>query len=45
MWQTFQVIMEYLESIHKIVYDKNIRFNFDARADGEDVFMLTNPQQ
>jgi hypothetical protein len=21
MWQTFQVIMEYLESIHKIVYD------------------------
>lgn len=22
MWQTFQVIMEYLESIHKIVYDK-----------------------
>ena len=23
MWQTFQVIMEYLESIHKIVYDKD----------------------
>ncbi len=22
MWQTFQVIMEYLESISKIVYDK-----------------------
>lgn len=22
MWQTFQVIMEYLESIRKIVYDK-----------------------
>jgi len=22
MWQTFQVIMEYLESIHKIMYDK-----------------------
>ena len=22
MWQTFQVIMEYLESIHKIGYDK-----------------------
>lgn len=22
MWQTFQVIMEYLESVHKIVYDK-----------------------
>jgi len=22
MWQTFQVVMEYLESIHKIVYDK-----------------------
>ena len=22
MWQTFQVIMEYLESIHKIVFDK-----------------------
>ncbi len=22
MWQTFQVIMEYLESIHKIVYDR-----------------------
>jgi len=22
MWQTFQVIMEYLEGIHKIVYDK-----------------------
>ena len=22
MWQTFQVIMEYLDSIHKIVYDK-----------------------
>ena len=22
MWQTFQVIMEYLESIYKIVYDK-----------------------
>ena len=22
MWQTFQVIMEYLESIKKIVYDK-----------------------
>lgn len=22
MWQTFQVIMEYLESIHKIVYEK-----------------------
>lgn len=22
MWQTFQVIMEYLESIHKIAYDK-----------------------
>lgn len=22
MWQTFQVIMEYLEEIHKIVYDK-----------------------
>ena len=22
MWQTFQVIMEYLESIHKVVYDK-----------------------
>jgi len=22
MWQTFQVIMEYLNSIHKIVYDK-----------------------
>ncbi len=22
MWQTFQVIMEYLESINKIVYDK-----------------------
>ena len=22
MWQTFQVIMGYLESIHKIVYDK-----------------------
>ena len=22
MWQTFQIIMEYLESIHKIVYDK-----------------------
>ena len=22
MWQTYQVIMEYLESIHKIVYDK-----------------------
>lgn len=21
MWQTFQVIMEYLESIHKIVYE------------------------
>ena len=21
MWQTFQVIMEYLESIHKIAYD------------------------
>ena len=23
MWQTFQVIMEYLESINKIGYDKN----------------------
>lgn len=23
MWQTFQVIMEYLESIHKIVYDRD----------------------
>ena len=23
MWQTFQVIMEYLESINKIVYDKD----------------------
>jgi len=23
MWQTFQVIMEYLESIHKIVYDSD----------------------
>jgi len=23
MWQTFQVIMEYLESINKIAYDKN----------------------
>ena len=22
MWQTFQVVMEYLESIHKIVYDR-----------------------
>lgn len=22
MWQTFQIIMEYLESIHKIVFDK-----------------------
>ena len=22
MWQTFQVIMEYLESMYKIVYDK-----------------------
>ncbi len=22
MWQTFQVVMEYLESIHKIVYDQ-----------------------
>ena len=22
MWQTFQVIMDYLESIHKIAYDK-----------------------
>ena len=22
MWQTFQVIMEYLEGIHKIVYDR-----------------------
>ncbi len=22
MWQTFQVIMEYLEGIHKIAYDK-----------------------
>jgi len=22
MWQTFQVIMEYLENIHKIAYDK-----------------------
>lgn len=22
MWQTFQVVMEYLESIYKIVYDK-----------------------
>ena len=22
MWQTFHVIMDYLESIHKIVYDK-----------------------
>jgi hypothetical protein len=22
MWQTFQVIMEYLENIYKIVYDK-----------------------
>jgi len=22
MWQTFQVVMEYLESINKIVYDK-----------------------
>src|SRR3989338_7162742 len=22
MWQTFQVIMEYLESIYKIVYDR-----------------------
>jgi hypothetical protein len=22
MWQTFQVIMEYLESIHKVGYDK-----------------------
>jgi len=22
MWQTFQVIMEYLESVYKIVYDK-----------------------
>jgi len=33
------------EAGNKIVYDKNIRFNFDARADGEDVFMLTNPQQ
>ena len=22
MWQTFQIIMEYLESIHKIAYDK-----------------------
>ena len=22
MWQTFQVIMEYLESIRKIIYDK-----------------------
>jgi len=22
MWQTFQVIMEYLESLYKIVYDK-----------------------
>ena len=22
MWHTFQVIMEYLESIHKIMYDK-----------------------
>ena len=22
MWQTFQIIMEYLESINKIVYDK-----------------------
>ena len=25
MWQTFQVIMEYLESIYKIVYDKEGR--------------------
>ncbi|MFH1801708.1 MAG: hypothetical protein ABH804_02665 [archaeon] len=23
MWQTFQVIMEYLESLYKIVYDKD----------------------
>ncbi len=23
MWQTFQVIMDYLESINKIAYDKN----------------------
>ncbi|MBS3085970.1 hypothetical protein J4225_04790 [Candidatus Pacearchaeota archaeon] len=23
MWQTFQVIMEYLESIYKIVYDRD----------------------
>ncbi len=23
MWQTFQVIMEYLESVYKIVYDKD----------------------
>ena len=23
MWQTFQVIMEYLESIHKIIYDSD----------------------
>lgn len=23
MWQTFQVIMDYLESIHKIAYDKS----------------------
>ena len=22
MWQTFQVIMDYLESLHKIAYDK-----------------------
>ena len=22
MWQTFQVIMEYLESVYKVVYDK-----------------------
>jgi len=22
MWQTFQIIMEYLESIHKIAYDR-----------------------
>ncbi len=23
MWQTFQIIMEYLESIHKVAYDNN----------------------
>ena len=23
MWPTFQVVLDYLESLHKIVYDKN----------------------